>query len=90
MTSPTRRRLPDFRGEEVGGGYVKRPSKAVNYVKRRIPLAALDPGDIGTVEVRVVRKVFLRPAMSDPQITHARAEGGAVGRNGHRSTLSLG
>lgn len=46
-------------GEEIGGGHVECLSETVDDIERRIPLAALDAGDVGAVEVRAVSEVLL-------------------------------
>lgn len=46
-------------GEEIGGGYVERSSEAVDDLESRIPLAALDTGNVRAVEVRAVGEIFL-------------------------------
>jgi hypothetical protein len=75
--------------EELCDRYLKRTCKPVDDVERRVSTATLDPRNIGAVKLCSVREVFLRPSTPNPELSHSCAERGAVGWNGHLSTVRL-
>lgn len=61
--------------------------QALKHQDRRIPAAGLDPGEVGVVDCRPVRELFLREALCMPQALYVPGQNLAriharIGRDG--------